>query len=362
MFLRTLLDRYIFAELLSPFSVSLGALCFVFVTRELLRLVELLVSKGIGLGSVINVFLHLLPSFLVLTLPIAAIIASITAFGRLSYDQELVAMRASGLSLLRLAQPVVLFSLLVFGMTLGLAQWGEPWSNFNLKKVALSLLRDELVFALDRGVFNEPLPKMAVYVPAGAEDRPADGIFVSDERNGEDPRIIVARRYSILTDPVTHQLALRLFDGVVHSRPHDPAQYHQVSFAQYDIRLNFNQANFAPDERPSYQELIRALAASGWKDPLALRRLVEYHKDLAFPTATLVLCLLGVPAGIVSKRSGRIGGFVVGVVIIVVYYMLNMLCEFLVTTLVIPPVAGAWLPNAIFAAITVVSFYRVSRR
>lgn len=363
MFLRTLLDRYIFAELLSPFSVSLGALCFVFITRELLRLVELLVSKGIGLGAVLNVFLHLLPSFLVLTLPIAAIIASITAFGRLSYDQELVAMRACGLSLLRLARPVILFALLVFGMTLSLAHWGEPWSNFNLKKVALGLLRDQLVFALDRGTFNEPMPKMMVYVPAAADDRPPEGIFVSDERNGEDPRIVVARRYEVLTDPATHQLALRLHDGVVHSRPHDPAQYHQVSFAQYDIRLNFNQAAYGgTDERVAYDDIIRALEASQWKDPLALRRLVEYHKNLAFPTATLVLCLLGVPAGIVSKRSGRIGGFVVGVLVIVSYYMLNMLCEFLVTTLVISPFVGAWLPNAIFAVITAVAFYRVSRR
>lgn len=362
MFLRTLLDRYIFAELLSPFSVSLGALCFVFITRELLRLVELLVSKGIGLGAVIKVFLHLLPSFLVLTLPIAAIIASITAFGRLSYDAELVAMRASGLSLFRLAQPVVLFSTLVFLLTLGLIQWGEPWSNFNLKKVALSLLRDQLVFALDRGVFNEPVPNMTVYVPASDGDQPAEGIFVSDERSGNDPRIIVARSYSILTDPATQQLALRLHDGVVHSRPTEADRYQHVSFAQYDIRLNINQAATTADERPSYQDLIRALDASNWKDPLALRRLVEYHKDLAFPTATLVLCMLGVPAGIVSKRSGRIGGFVVGVVIVVAYYMLNMLCEFLVTTLVVSPVVGAWLPNAVFAALTVVAFYRVSRR
>ncbi|HSE60321.1 MAG TPA: LptF/LptG family permease, partial [Nitrospiraceae bacterium] len=66
--------------------------------------------------------------------------------------------------------------------------------------------------------------------------------------------------------------------------------------------------------------------------------------------------------GIVSKRSGRMGGFAVGVVIVVVYYMLNMLCEFLVTTLVIPPLAGAWLPNLVFAFITIVAFYRVSRR
>ena len=106
MFLRTLLDRYIFTELLSPFSVSLGALCFVMLTRELLRLVELLVSKGVGIVAVLQVFAHLMPSFLVLTLPIAGIIASITAFGRLSFDKELVAMQTAGLSLMRLARPV----------------------------------------------------------------------------------------------------------------------------------------------------------------------------------------------------------------------------------------------------------------
>ena len=89
MMLRKLLDRYIFTELLSPFSLSLGTLCFIMLTRELLRLVELLVSKGVGIWAVLKVFAHLLPSFLVLTLPIAGIIASITAFGRLSLDKEL---------------------------------------------------------------------------------------------------------------------------------------------------------------------------------------------------------------------------------------------------------------------------------
>ena len=157
MILRTLLDRYIFTELLAPFGLSLGALCFVMLTRELLRLVELLVSKGVGLWSVLKVFATLLPSFLVLTLPIAGIIASITAFGRLSFDKELVAMRAAGLSLYRLTQPVLLFALSVFALTLVLSQWGQPWSSVNLKKVALNLLRDQLVLALERGTFNEPI-------------------------------------------------------------------------------------------------------------------------------------------------------------------------------------------------------------
>lgn len=361
--LRTLLDRYIFTELLSPFGLSLGALCFVMLTKELLRLVELFVSKGVGLWSVFKVFAILLPSFLVLTLPIAGIVASITAFGRLSFDKELVAMRAAGLSLFRLTQPVFLFALSVFAMTLVLSQWGQPWSSVNLKKVALNLLRDQLVLALERGTFNEPIPRMTIYVQDSGRGQDAKGIFVSDERNAEEPRVIVAERYHVLMDPANDQVALRLLNGVIHTRPDQVDQYQQISFTSYDLRLNLSQSGYAAkEERPTYEAIMAELQRSQGKDPTALRRLTEYYKDLAFPTASLVFCLLGVPVGIVSKRSGRIGGFAVGVLIVVAYYMLNVACEFLVTTLVIPPFAGAWAPNGLFALITVALFLIMSRR
>jgi len=363
MLLRTLLDRYVFTELLSPFGLSLGALCFVMLTKELLRLVELLVSKGVGLGAVLNVFAHLLPSFLVLTLPIAGIIASITAFGRLSIDKELVAMRAAGLSLFRLAQPVLLFSILVFSLTLWLAQWGQPWSSTNLKKVALNLLRDQLVLALEQGSFNEPIPNMMIYVSDEGTDTSTGGIFISDARNAEDPRLIIAQHYQVLVDSSTEQVALRLQDGAIHSQPDVADQYQLASFSHYDLKLSLNQSGYtSSEERPTYEQMITQLNQSEWRDPLALRRLMEYYKDLAFPTASLVFCILGVPVGIVSKRSGRIGGFAVGVLVVILYYVLNVACEFLVTTSTISPFAGAWMPNGIFALITVAWFYNMSRR
>ena len=363
MFLRTLLDRYIFSEIFAPFGLSLGVLCFVMLTKELLRLVELLVANGVGLLAVIKVFAHLLPSFLVLTLPIAGLIASITAFGRLSFDKELVAMRAAGLSLLRLSRPVFLFAMLVFSMTLLLAQWGQPWSSLNLKKVALNLLRDQLVLALERGTFNEPIPRLMIFVSDAEDHDTAPGIFISDERNVEDPRIIVATQYQVLMEPANNQVALRLQKGVVHSRPSQADQYQQTSFSSYDLKLSLNQSGYSTTEqRPSYESIVARLNQSGWRDPAALRRLIEYYKDLAFPTASLIFCILGVPVGIVSKRSGRIGGFAVGVLVVIIYYMLNVACEFLVTTTVIPPFAGAWGPNAVFILVTLWWFYVVSRR
>jgi len=363
MLLRKLLDRYIFTELLSPFSLSLGALCFVMLTKELLRLVELLVSKGVGLFAVLTVFAHLLPSFLVLTLPIAGIIASITAFGRLSIDKELVAMRAAGLSLFRLARPVFLFALLIFVLTLWLAQWGQPWSSMNLKKVALNLLRDQLVLALERGSFNEPIPNMMIYVSDEGPEPSAAGIFISDERNAKDPRIIVAQHYRVLIDSSTNQVALRLQDGVIHSQPNEVDQYQLASFSSYDLKLSLSQSGYtSSEERPTYDQMIAQLDQSEWRDPLARRRLMEYYKDLAFPTASLIFCVLGVPVGIVSKRSGRIGGFAVGVLVVIVYYVFNVACEFLVTTSVITPFAGAWMPNGIFALVTALWFFNMSRQ
>jgi lipopolysaccharide export system permease protein len=360
--LNKILDRYIFAELLPPFLLSLGALCFVMLTKELLRLVELLVAKGVGLVSVLKVFFHLLPSFLVLTLPIAGIIASITAFSRLSYDKELVAMRAAGLSLTRLSRPVLIFAFLVFGLTLGLSQWGQPWTSVSLKKLALNLLRDQLTLALDRGVFNEPISSMVIYVSEGGKDT-GRGILISDERNPSDTRIIVASNYVVLNDATSNQVGIRLFEGTVHTRPSEINGYNQVHFSSYDLKMNLNQSLYASgDERPSRAAVLEQLQRTNWEDTTALRRLMESYKDLAFPTASLIFGLLGVPVGIVSKRSGRVGGFAVGVLIVVTYYVLNVLCEFFVTTRFLPPFAGAWLPNFIFFTITVLLFYRVSQR
>lgn len=78
------IDRYILQELGVPFAQSLGALTFILMTREILRLVELLINKGVGLLPLLKTFVLLLPSFFVLTLPMGCLIASISAFSRLS--------------------------------------------------------------------------------------------------------------------------------------------------------------------------------------------------------------------------------------------------------------------------------------
>ena len=358
----TILDRYIFRELLSPFFTSLTALCFIVFTKEMLRLMDLLVSKGVGLFAIGKVIAYLMPSFLVLTLPIACLIASVSAFSRLSFDNELIVMRAAGVSLWRLAVPVFTFSTLVFLLTLFLSQWGQPWSNVSIKAVTMSLIKDQLVISLDSGVFNEPLPKMMSYVPDPKEKRKFQGVFSSDQRDPEKPMVIVAQSYQVINDPQRNKFGVRLFEGSIHQIPPDLDEYHQVVFSTYDFWLKLPTKSYGNAVRLTYDQIIERLDNTDWKDSGLLRRLMEHYKDLGFPVATLLLGMLGLPVGIVSRRSGRAGGFAIGVAIILGFYLLNVFGEFMVTTRMVHPFVGAWFPNVITLVVTIVMYIRASRK
>lgn len=359
----TILDRYILKELFVPFSISLGILCFIVLTKEMLRLVELLVTNGVGLLTIGKIIVNLMPSFLVLTLPMACLISSITTFSRLSFDKELVAMRAAGLSLLRIAVPVVVFSFFVFLATLFLSQWGQPWSSISLKKLAISLIQDQLHLALEHGAFNEPADNLVIFVPKPEPGEKARGIFILDQRDPVKEVIITGQTFHMLKNPQHKQIGIRLHEGEIHHVPKDGARHHQVTFSTYDLKMNPSPAlHVEKPERPDYRHIMAALDKSGWRDTGMLRRLMEYYKDLGFPVATLLLGVLGMPVGIVSKRTGRMRGFVLGIFIMVGYYLLNVLGEFFVTALLFHPFAGAWLPDILLLLITWMLFYQASRR
>lgn len=359
----TILDRYVFKELLGPFSISLGILCFIVLTKEMLRLVELLVTNGVSLPAILEIIATLMPSFLVLTLPMACLISSITTFSRFSFDKELVAMRAAGLSLLRIAVPVFVFSFCVFLGTLLLSQWGQPWSSISLKKLAISLIQDQLTLALERGVFNEPAKDMMIFVPTPEPGEQATGIFILDQRDPEQEIIITAQTFQMIRNPQRKQFGMRLHEGEIHHVPREGAQHHQLAFSTYDLKMNLAPAlAVETPRRPDYEQIVTALDQSDWRDTKMLRRLMEYYKDLGFPVAALILGILGMPVGIVSKRSGRMRGFVLGIFIMVGYYLLNVLGEFSVTALLLHPFVGAWLPNVLLLLITWRLFHQASRR
>lgn len=356
------IDRYILQELGIPFAQSLGALTFILLTREILRLVELLINKGVGLVPLLKTFVLLLPSFFVLTLPMACLIASISAFSRLSSDRELTAMQATGVSMRRLLKPVLLFSISVFLMTLYLAQFAQPWTGQSLKKLALIMLRDQVSLAFDEGVFNTPTENVVMYLGERSLPEGPRGVFISDTRIKGEPRIIVARDWSAINDPLHNRVGMTLRDGTIHVNPKDPREYRVIMFTHYDFKMNLSESlSPTPEEHLSLQEIRDKITETKGEDPRYLRMLQDHYKNLAVPVSTLLFGIIGMPLGIVIKRSGRAGGFAVGILIVLLFYVLNVVADYWVSSRVLPPFAAAWFPDVVFAAACAWLFYHRTR-
>ncbi|MCL5045108.1 MAG: LptF/LptG family permease, partial [Deltaproteobacteria bacterium] len=103
----TILDRYIAGEVVKPLGLGLAVFTFALVTGRMLKLTEMVVNHGVALGGVLRLLGLIMPAFFELTLPMAVLLGVLLGFGRLSGDRELIAARACGVSLYRLAVPVV---------------------------------------------------------------------------------------------------------------------------------------------------------------------------------------------------------------------------------------------------------------
>src|SRR6202046_1142568 len=121
----TILDRYISKEIVAPFGLGVGLLTFALVTGRLLKLTEMVVNHGVSLGDVASLIGYIMPAFLEMTFPMAVLLGVLMGFGRMSGDREVIAARACGMSLYRLAMPGICFSLLIWGIS--------SWLSFSVR-------------------------------------------------------------------------------------------------------------------------------------------------------------------------------------------------------------------------------------
>ena len=107
-----IVHRYVFREIVVPFLFGLSVFTFILLIARLLKLIELVVTRGVPVLNILQLLSYIMPAFLEVTVPMAMLLAILIAFGRLSADSEMVALRSSGLSLYQLIAPVAIFALL----------------------------------------------------------------------------------------------------------------------------------------------------------------------------------------------------------------------------------------------------------
>lgn len=347
-----IIDRYLIKEIIPPFLISLSILTGMLFIQQLMEFIELSLNKGADLFSLIKIFIFAVPSLLVITLPIAVLISSITVMSRLSSDNELISLRSAGMNFYRMIRPVFFFSVAVGLLTLLLSTLAKPWGGNSLKEVSFEVLKKRLNVALEEGIFNDLFDKMMIYVEEMPTYSDLKGIFISDLRNPDDPSLILAQEGTFVTDQATNTVGFQLVNGNIYKKGKNERVFQQIVFSKYDLKIDLSAYIKKPDvgikERLGLQALREKIARTGNNkaDLEDLQKLQEYYKTYALPFTTILFGILGPPLGTYTRRSaGQLGGFAIGIGIVVLYYFLTVIGDYFLAQNWVSPFLSAFLPN-----------------
>ena len=356
-----LIDRYLLQEMVASFAIGLGIFTFVLLMNQMLRLMDLIINKGVGVGVVLRLFLYILPFSLTVTIPMSVLLAVLATYGRLSSDGETIGLKTGGLSLYRLMVPGLLVGIVATAVTLWITVSVQPSSTRAFTTLIHRLYHTNAIMALQEGVFNTSYPGLIVYVDH-AEGRTASlaGILIIDRRNPADHRVVIAKEGRMLDgrDGEGSQAGITLSQGNIHITPRDnPGRYRNLRFETYDLQVPPGSRLAEVLDRPKQgREMrlgelraeIQRLKKEGGK---ALELQVELYKKFALPIACLVMCLIGAPLGMRIKMASRGISLALSVGFAVFYYVLLAAGESLGTKGRVEPALGIWLPNIVLGII-----------
>lgn len=347
--MRTILHRYIFREVSAPFLLGLIVFTSVLLMSRLLKLADMVVGNGVSIADILLLLLYLMPSFCAVTIPMSYLLAVLLAFGRLSGDSEITAMKSVGMGLSGLLPPVLFTAFLAWAATTFMTVTALPWGQTAFKQHLQKIIESRARLDLKAGVFNDQFPGIVMFV--SKFDREAgtmEGIIVHDEREGEVPSTVFATRGQITREPGTHSVHLHLSDGSIH-REMPNLGYRLATFADYDLLLNFGKQLNTPllDEKTMTLTELRQNMRYPLSAKLRSDIQIEYHRRLALPWACFIFALIGIPFGIQNRRSGKSAGFAVSIGVFTLYYILLTAGTALTERGLIPAILGEWLPNLV---------------
>ncbi len=186
------LDRYVIRETVMPFLLALTVLTFLFAIQPMMLQAQDLLAKGAPLGTVIYLIVNLLPQALGVTLPMAFLIGTLIALGRLSADRETVAFLACGLSLWRILRPVLIMATLVGAVTLYVMIEAIPAGNRTFIQVTMNLLAERSAQDIKSGVFYKGFPGKVLYVAAVRPDGIWERVMLAISRDQGLPTLVLA--------------------------------------------------------------------------------------------------------------------------------------------------------------------------
>ncbi len=234
-----ILVRYVLKEHLAPFLLALFVITFLFVVDFLVTILDNVLSKGLPASTVLEIFLLNIAWMLSLSIPMAVLVACLMAFGRLSGDQEITAMKAAGVSPLAIVRPVLLVGLLVSELLILFNNWILPEANHRSVALMSAVSRKKPHAFVDAGKLITQFPGVQLWVDRiDPSSGTLYGVQIFETGGKGPPRVVIAD--SATMDYVDNgmTLMLRLKSGENHMVDKDnPADYFRIRFSSEDFAM-----------------------------------------------------------------------------------------------------------------------------
>ena len=234
-----ILYRYILREHVGPFFFGLAVIMFILVMDFILEVLNMIIGKGLDALVILQIFVLNLAWMLALAIPMAVLISTLMAFGRLSQDNEITALKSSGVSLYRLIWPVLIASAVLCGGMMVFNDRVLPELNHRARLLMTDIQQKRPTWNLKENVFIDEIPGYHILVKkVDPQSSEVEGVTIYDQKNRRVPRTIIAEKGEVEFAPDGNTLVFRLFNGEIHeSDDADPQRYRRISFDRQTIYI-----------------------------------------------------------------------------------------------------------------------------
>lgn len=362
------IDRYILGDTLPPFIFGIGAFVAVLVGVELLYdMLRLIYQEGFPAVTVAKIFLLKMPGVIVLCFPMATMFASLMAMGRLSGDGELVAIRAGGVSVLRVGLPILLFGFTVAAGAFIISETLVPWASnrsWEITRQMYGTVAGEQDLLLQVSSDAEGTQRVLYAEHFDTDSLTLRDVFIFDFTAGSRPLLITAEsarwqgQQWIMRNVEYTSYEDRAGGGEFENKWSAESGWWNVGRTPEAA----GRAKRGPDEM-SLRELLEqaALSREDGRTDWANRLQQHYHVRLALPWATLGLAVLGLGLGVQRQRSSRGIGMGLSLIVLFIYYVVLHTLTLVGERGIAPFALMAWTPN-ILLYLTGVGFLLRSSR
>lgn len=373
----TIMDRYLFSELLPPFLFGVGAFSSIGVTVDaVFELIRKIVESGLPVGIALQVFLLRLPEFIVLAFPMSTLLATLMTYSRLSSQSELVALRGCGVSVYRMVLTAVILSFVVTGMTFVFNEQIAPAAKYQSSQVLEQALKSDkpIISKQDNIIY----PEYRNIKVNGKKQKVLARLFYADQFDGNQMKglTIIDRSEQNVNQIVVAesgkwnpgQNVWDFYDGTIYVVAADRSYRNILRFEQHQLKLPRTPLSLAEKSR-DYGEMNIAQALEQLEierlrgDDKKIRKLkIRIQQKFSLPFVCVVFGLVGAAMGTVPQRSGRGTSFGISVIVIFSYYLLGFVTSALGEANVLSPFMAAWLPDILGLGVGLFLLMRVAQR